>query len=427
MPSIPSTQLPEARTKTIWKVLNALGFVLIAAMACWIVESTTSPDFALLGWRAVWFPAMPTKYLMPWPHFGLDFMFNFAAVHTRAGGGNPYQLINLSFAEPRYVFPPILLHLFSWTSLIEWDMAREAVDLWMIILCALGTVAGIGAVNNRYSLGVTSVPASLVVALFLCSTPFLFELERGNCNMLILGCIMAGVAMLNKRSTMADLVASLLFAIAIWIKLYPGLLIIGLLALRRWRVTTLTIIGCFLIGLLDWALLAEYIPVLRQYAEKGGWSFANHAHSMTRNWDAIWSTLHLPIARQIPAIGWTLLAIIPPLAFVSFRVFCSTRRDDLALLLLLWITSVATFVPSVSFDYNLIFLVIALLIAWDASHPLWLQALFAVQLYWLQPFAIPFTPTWLTYWLKLSGVVVVALVLVRLAGSNRPANPNMTQ
>ncbi|MGC4122219.1 MAG: glycosyltransferase 87 family protein [Myxococcales bacterium] len=412
------------RSHAVQRGLNALGAALLAAWSAWILASVLSPQFRLLGGSRVWFPASPFYPGAPWPYFGLDLLHNLAGAVTWAHEAEPYRALEFSYAEPVYVYPPLPLRLFSWTALFGLEGAKAAVGLFMGLLTALGLVAGLAAARARVALGHTRLPASLVTALFLCSTPFLFSLERGNYDLLVLACILCAAPLLRGPSLGAELAAGALLAMAAWMKVYPGLLLLPLLALGRWRAAAAMGMSGFLLGLLDLPQVLAWQATLRAlYGSFESWSFVHFAHSLTQTWAGLARWLHLPSPSGALRATLTGLFVVPSVGYVCWQVYRSPRRAELGLLLLCFCAAVATFVPKVSFDYNLVFLALALLIAWDRSLPGWLQALFALQLLWLQPFAVPGLPGAVTFLLKIAGAAAVGLVLVRRAREIATADP----
>ncbi len=73
------------------------------------------------------------------------------------------------------------------------------------------------------------------MAVILYSTPVLFALERANYDLLIIPLVVGAVVLMRRKTETADVIAAFLLAVAIWAKLYPGLLVLAILALQRWR------------------------------------------------------------------------------------------------------------------------------------------------------------------------------------------------
>ncbi len=80
------------------------------------------------------------------------------------------------------------------------------------------------------------------------------------------------------------------------------------------------------------------------------------------------------------------LVLIPSLAWTTFHVFRSRRRDELAYPFLIWVTALGCFVPQAANDYSLVFLPIAALAVWDRHDPVFVHVGLAALLLWWQPF-----------------------------------------
>jgi hypothetical protein len=84
------------------------------------------------------------------------------------------------------------------------------------------------------------------------------------------------------------------------------------------------------------------------------------------------------------------------------------RRREVELPFLLWTAALATFVPSNSYDYNLVFLPLAVLAVWDGRDGWLVQLALLFGALVLQPFRLP-----------LSGNVVLPLKLLVLLAVGR--------
>lgn len=87
-------------------------------------------------------------------------------------------------------------------------------------------------------MGIERVPLLAMLSAVLLSTPVLLEMERGNSDVLVLLMVCCAALLLRAPGRMREVAAGLLLAIGAWVKLYPGLLLVALIALRRWRLSS---------------------------------------------------------------------------------------------------------------------------------------------------------------------------------------------
>src|SRR5262249_47470286 len=145
------------------------------------------------------------------------------------------------------------------------------------------------------------VPLPFLLGAFLCSTPVLYALERGNCDLLILLPIAGAAWALRRRSLPRDLLAGGCLALAAWIKLYPGLLVLSLPALRRWRALVCCVAAAALIGLPGLADMPALSANLQAAALVSGPPEPYHpCHALSSCWEYLWSGTPLAFVGRIP-------------------------------------------------------------------------------------------------------------------------------
>ncbi len=91
---------------------------------------------------------------------------------------------------------------------------------------------GVAAWRTRRELGIDSIPPSLIVAAILYCTPAVFAVERGQADPMIIPAIIAS-AWLLRRGAWAEVTAGGLLGLTAWIKYYPGLVVVVLIALGK--------------------------------------------------------------------------------------------------------------------------------------------------------------------------------------------------
>src|SRR5438105_7977423 len=217
---------------------TALGVAGALALVLWCaVWASSIQHHRLRGGQWTWFPGF--QYL------GVDFLSGYQAARHWLDGGDPYRE---PFGDPLdrpVCYPRVILPFFAWT---HWLRPYRATVLG---IAALALLAGLGAWvswRTRQRLGLQRVPRSFVLAAVLCSTPVLFALERGNWDLLVLPCLIVSAWALERRSRQADIAMGIVLALAAWIKIYPGLLVLALVIFRRPRSFISFAVACLVIG-----------------------------------------------------------------------------------------------------------------------------------------------------------------------------------
>lgn len=354
------------------------------------------------------------------PH--LDFIAGDFVVHIArtgklwAAGGNPYEPEQGWLAFP---YPPLVPRLFTWTSLTG---TRDAVVIWWIALTALAVAATYRTARTRGELGLRGVPRSVLIAAFLFSTPIMFAMERGQCDILVLPLLAGGVAALRRGTRPLDILAGLLFVLAAYVKYYPGLVLVGLVAFRRWPAVASFVGFGAVIGLIDlpWLLgsKANMKIVFDMFIGEGRTTIHLCEHSLSTCWRPLWEYWGVPSVAQWDGKLAAPLVILPMVGVICLKVARSARREVLLWPLLLWVVAAATFIPPMANDYNLMFLPLAALAVWDRRDPPWVHALMAYLILWWQPFDLGIDGALLLTF-KLGGLLAVGLSLGHRAAEAR--------
>lgn len=344
---------------------------------------------------------------------GGDFIFHIArTARIWAEGGNPYEPEVSWLAFP---YPPLVPRLFTWTSLMG---IREAVAVWLVGIASLTIAATMRTRRTRRELGIQPVPLTLLLSAVLFSTPVLFAMERGQCDVLVLPLLAGGVAAMRGGTKRLDLLAGLLFVVSAYVKYYPGLVLVGLLALRRWHAVGGFVGAGAIIGLIDlrW-LLGSFENMKAGVAMAEAMrSDAIHPcdHSLSGCWRSFWTYWDLTDLAELPGPPMAAAIILPLVGLVCLRVARSGGDARLLWPLMLWVVAAATFVPPMASDYNLFFLPLAALAVWDRRDPAAVHLLMAYLLLWWQPFDLEIDGA-LVLAFKLGGLVAVGLSLCRRA------------
>lgn len=371
---MPAEAVPHDRSQVYLRraLRVALGCVLIAVWGGWWFISLRNGK--LWADEIVRVPA--------WKYLGLDFQHNYLATLHWLSGGNPY-LEEFGDWRGKFAYPPLVLPLFAWCGLFG---PTAAMVIWMGVITGITALAAKAAHRTRAALGVVPLPLVFMLGLLLCSQPVVFATERGQTDAIVLAMIVAGAAALQRPASWArDVLIGTCFAVAAWVKVYPAVLILGLLALSAWRAFGLSVIIAGMIGLLPLRATTQFIRASAAaqqdrvgfLSEIYQWlvhpshhrpaelilypTISVDSHSLTTYWATFWNYFPFYRLAHIPGVVGAALILAPITLWVSWRVYRCGRRSRMALPYLLWVTAAATFGLPVSYDYNLIFLPLAAL------------------------------------------------------------------
>src|SRR5262245_55731354 len=379
----------------------AAGVLLLALWAAWWLASVQRGR--LVGGPRTWVPA--------WQHLGLDFQPNHYSSRLWLAGRNPYLEPTKAPRGAHYSYPPLVLWLFAWTWLVD---EPAALLVWMAVLTAIAVLGARAAWRSRRACGLFPVPWPFLLAAVLWSTPVVFALERGNCDLLVVLFLLPVAWALAGRGPRRDLAGGLFLALAIWTKVYPGLLLVGLAVRRRWRMLGWAVLACLAVGLLDLPGVLQFRanmgPIVADHAPGRMPSYPPFCHTLSGWWVHLWAGTRLHGLGKLPEPLVALALALPLVLWVSRRV---GRCPDAAPLLfpyLVWLAAVASSLPQVAYDYSLVYLPLAAVAVWDRRDPVAVHVGMAFLLLWWQPFRLPVGPLLLGAF-KLSGLVAVGVSL----------------
>lgn len=361
------------------------------------------------------------KYLLfgAYPAFGIDF-YGYIDLPARIwwNNGDPYA--NKGNGSILFVYPPSEMRLFAWVNFMK---PRTALGVWQIIMTVIIAASAWIASKWRNRLYLKKIPPLIAIILILFSTPVLFALERGQYDPLSLLFILAALPLLYHPSKWIQFFGGSVLCIPPWIKIYPGLLFVGLIGLKRWRALAgFVIFGLIILASLNHDEIIRYLvnnSTVIQIADKLALFFHGKPspwnHPLTTSISSIWLGTKFNWLGLLPSkiIGIVLLSI--PLIWVTYHIYKCPRRKSLTYPYLLWIVSLATFVPQVSNDYNFCFLPLAVISIWNHRDPLLVQILLFLLLLWWQPVNL-FIPGMPLLIIKLLGLYAVAYLLIKRAG-----------
>jgi hypothetical protein len=396
------------------RLLRGLGSSLLVAWSVWWLVSILHHE--LLGAARTW---------IVHPALGADFwsQTDYAArrwVAELSPYGDGAQLFH---------YPPIVVRLFAWTPFLS---PVAAMRVWIfvnvVIVCAGTWVAH----RHRRSLGLGRAPFPLVLAAVLFSFPVLFELERANFDLITLVAILGCSGIAQRQFRHADLLGGVVLSVGPWVKLYPGLLAVSLVALRRWRMLVGFILGGLAIGLAAPAETLYSFRVLRLAVEAVRpvvleADYFVWAHSLTNFWAKLAHGSEgsaLSWTARVPPLVFSVVVLAPLIAWVHLRVARTARPSALSYPLLLWTVSAASFVPEIANDYSLAFLPIAAVAVYRFADPWRTQVGMALLVLWCQPLRLPIAGEWLL-WAKVAGLAAVGAGLVERARTAPALTPEV--
>ena len=348
----------------------------------------------VLAW---WFRSMRdadlkgvTHTWMTRSYFGCDF-YNHIDFSSRVlwHGGDPYN-------NPQHIlfYPPLVTRLFAWVNLMT---PRAALTLWQVITAGFLAVAAVAAVRCRDRLKLGQIPTILAVLLILGSTPVMFAIERGQIDPLSVVFILAALPLLWRGSPRAEFLAGAILCLAPWIKVYPALLAVGLIGLRRWRALLGFTVAGIAFLLVDLDEVRRFLIVNASHIQRtenaervfsGSLCLWNHPLALV--WGSLWTNTSRSWLALIPGKAAAGMILGLPLCWVTYSIYRCPRRADLSYPYYLCDVALATFVPPVSNDYNLCFLAIGAMLgeSWDRRDPLLASVAIGLMFLWWQPIEI---------------------------------------
>lgn len=412
----------------VQKLLTFVGVFLFAVWLLWWGVSLSAtiptllhgPDNFLYGdW--IWVPAFP--------FIGLDFVHNYTAARTWMSGGNPYVEMKGDPLFPRYTYTPQVLPFFAWCSLFEpnlhtrlampWAMAganlpmsisTHAIIVWTAAIAFFSSLSGYAIWLWRKTADLVQIPLILIIAAVLISTPVVFEMERGNCNILPVILIVGTAILLNRKNNWtADIFAALFIASATSIKAYAIFAILPIIAAKRYRATILTLLAGLVLISLFWQDTLAFGKALRAASNVYECPMVPTLHPIVTLWPQLAGGTLLKV---IPPQAAGFIFIILPTLAVAYWLWKSSTSIKLILPATMWFVAMGTYLPHVSNDYNYIFFILAALALWDKRDPFWVHMIMSLVLLWWQPFMIGFSFVAI-FWIKLAGAYAIGYCLLR--------------
>jgi hypothetical protein len=374
---------------------SVLAVGLIGLWVAWWAASERADSMVLA--RVTWVP--PLAFLAG------DFKVHIDHVARRqARGIDPYRDPD-DWVCCLYPYPPMIGRSFVWVSLMSQATAARA---WLVALALLFAAGAIASWRTRRALGLSEIPLVWLVVAVLFATPTLFAMERGQIDPMVVLPLIVASWLLVRQGAGADVVAGALLGVAAWLKYYPGLTFVALVALRRPKALAGFVVVAAVIGLVDFdgfrqsikngalaqVVMADKVPHVHEIK-----------HSIVENWKSMKFVRRVHLLGEIPGSVAASALLLPAVVLVSRRVSRAPDPRPLILPFLLWLTAASTFGMPYANDYNLVPLLLAMLAVWDVGDSWRVQMLLGLSMLWFQPF-----------WLPLGGQILMVLKLLALYG-----------
>jgi len=371
----------------------------------------------ILIWTVWWVFSMHQDHLLyvehfwfgKFPAFGADFLQTVdQPARTWVQGNDPYA------REHLFVYPPLVPRLFAWTTLVSPDTALN-ISIWILAFSAI--LGAWCSWKTRIDLCIDAIPLAVSTSAILFSFPVIFGMERANFDLLILPFLVISVFLLKKGSPSSEIIAGVVLSLTPWLKIYPGLLAVGLFALKKWKAMIAFITSGLLIGLVNIHETFRFIRNTRIHINEAKGILAMSVdkkilpwhHSLTECWGWLW--MNTPLESISGYLGTAVMLGIL-LIWVGIYIYRCPGRQVLTYPYLTWILSLATFVPAVSNDYNLFFIPLTALAIWDHRDPIIVHIGMLPVLLWWQPLYLPIDGRALLF-IKLFALIVLSISLIK--------------
>ena len=358
---------------------TALAVGLIGAWIVWWVASVRR-DSMVIG-RSTWVP--PLAFLAG------DFKVHIDHVaRIQAAGIDPYRKAD-DWICVLYPYPPMIARAFAWVSLVN---ISTAVRIWLATLAVLFAAGAFESWRTRRSLRLDDIPLAWMVAAVLFGAPAMFAMERGQSDPMVILPLIVAARLLGRRKAGPDVLAGALLGATAWLKYYPGLTVVALVALGRPKAVAAFVGIAVLIGVVDrdgvrqsihngavgHALMADKVPHVHEIR-----------HSLVENWGSMRFVRAIKPLKLIPGSVAAAALLLPAIVGVSRKVARSADSRPLIFPYLLWLTAAATFGMPYANDYNLVTLPLAALAVWDRRDSWQVHLALGLSVLWLQPFWLP--------------------------------------
>ncbi len=221
--------------------------------------------------------------------------------------GSPYPRLVGDPINPHYLPPPLTLYSFAWTTAFPPDYVvtdanhtpvlsdkipypARAIAMWFVASVAMIWGAVGWAIRVRSRLQLPPLPFVLVFALTLFTYPVIFELERGNFNVLVLLLIVLGTLWrpVGRTRWAAEALTGLCAGLAAALKVFPLIMLPGLIVLRRYVAAIVMVLTVAIVWLMTIKLMVHWTYLARYMASMQVASIPEPMHSLSLCWHYLW-------------------------------------------------------------------------------------------------------------------------------------------
>ncbi len=148
-----------------------------------------------------------------------------------------------NYVDDDFPYPPIVIAILSPVTLFS---APNAQLCWT--LCKAGLAAAILwlCLSMIQTTGIQLHPAALAVAVVAWLGPLVIDMQQGQTNLLMLLPLCAGLWAAQRQTARSDILAGLLIALAVSVKVTPIIFLIYFLIRKRWCVSAAIVLGMLL-------------------------------------------------------------------------------------------------------------------------------------------------------------------------------------
>ena len=369
------------------------GFALLLA-ATLALEKVHPPSAARMERVRQWIAAQAAETWIIGGFFVTFIYFSFLPIFLNARGEMLQNLVNVPtalaagrdhfsivndmskaflFGEPRFVFqgpyPPLTILFHMIFIPLDPVTSYAAISLLTLAAFVLATVA----IPGQFAQAGKWSPAILFFLITgLVSYGFQFEVERGQFNVIAIFFVVAAIWLFHRQPRLRWL-SYILFTVGVHLKIYPLIFIVNLIDdWRDWkgilkRFALLGGMNLATLFVLGPGSLVQFLKNITGFAEARTTWTRNHsitafvqllqglAPGSSKNWDWLQILLGLIVLAGLALIGWQAYKRNQPGLDPSLLIGCA---------------AVALTIPSISFDYTLAILPIALALGFSNANNL---------------------------------------------------------
>lgn len=291
---------------------------------------------------------------------GFDYGVFYRASEAILAGGNPYDAAYQKHNP--YPTPPIPAIVNIPFTYISHSLASVFISLltFVSVMASVFLMHGVFTPPHEKSRVRDKAMLLLIMLILMFSHPFQFLFDRGNIDGFVLLLTSLGVYFLmNGKSTpRRGILAGVFFAVAVSFKVYPVLVVLPLVAMRRWRVLASLSVAFLCLILVApglWVDWFEWTTSVRTELFKSG-ANSSLANTLFHFGELFGSGMWLKEA-ALPLWGTSLLAMF---CFDYVKMPKAAKRKETFLAGLLFYVPFMVAVPQLAYRYELVCVLVLL-------------------------------------------------------------------